>query len=129
MMAFSAPLPRSTPLPTAKPTRPPTKAVTTAKIATFARPLRWAATTSSLISTLMACGSARAGACSAEMAEYGLEASTLGREGCDWKGGAGIPLGLGRPTGGGMEGPPGEVMVFFPRRALRSILGFFSSAI
>ena len=39
-----------------------------------------------------------------------------------------MPPGLGIPTGGGME-PPGVLTVFFPSRALRSILGFLSSAI
>src|SRR5262245_21001019 len=49
----------------------------------------------------------------------------------DPNGGAGIPAGLGIPTGGGIEplSPDGPVTLFFPSRALRSILGFFSSAI
>lgn len=40
-----------------------------------------------------------------------------------------MPPGREPPTGGGIEGPLGELTVFLPRRALRSILGFFWSFI
>src|SRR5690606_3290086 len=114
------------------------KAVATAMAMIFLRPFFWASTSSSLISIRMAAGAAGCGgsatATGAKASETGAEiGAAIGAaataDGRDPKGGAGM-LGC-IPTGGGIDAPAPLEIVFFPRRALRSILGFLfaSSAI
>ncbi len=145
--AAFAPLPDSTRLPKAKPRAPTMPDTTRVSMKKRPRCLRCPSRiSSSPISIRSACGSARrTGAATAAAYPGGFDAygdepaygeadgygaaDGLGA-GCD---GLGPPIagGFGMPTGGGTE-PPGTAAaptVFFPRRALRSIFGFFCSDI